>query len=360
MQPEDVSIGMDRDAPGRQFRAALDLRPLTPEEEDVWQAWGRVLAEDVVAPVDVPCFDRSLVDGFAVRAEDTDDAVEDRPRSFTLTGETPALGVAPAKTVDPGFAGRVIRGSMIPPGANAVVAAAEAMVDGNLVSIRRPVTRGTNITAAGAEIARGQRPLNRGDLLGSRETGILAALGIARVQVYPKPRAAILSTGNELIPPGREWSPGMVYDGSATALCDAVRELGGEPVYYGIVPDDEIALQRALWQALACDVILLSCGASKGEGDPASRAAANLGRPGVIVQGTTQDPAKPFCLAAVDVPPRGQPISFPLSRARQDECAVPRGRRVPVVLLAGFPTSAMASFHEFAAPVIRTLAGRSP
>src|SRR5205823_1059042 len=178
--------------------------------------------------------------------------------------------------------------------------------------------------------------LRRGELLTSRETGVLAALGVARVRVVRRPRVAIVSTGDELIAPGEPMRPGLIYDSNATILADAVRELGGEPVPFGIVPDDRAALAAVLRRAVGCDVVLLSGGTSKGEGDLSYRVVGELGPPGILAHGVALKPGKPLCLAAV---------------RREDKV-------VPVVILPGFPTSAVFTFHEFVAPVIRRFAGR--
>jgi putative molybdopterin biosynthesis protein len=172
--------------------------------------------------------------------------------------------------------------------------------------------------------------------LTARETGVLAALGLRQIDVVRRPRVAILSTGNELIAAGELMRPGLVNDSNATILADTVRELGGQPIALGIVPDDAQALRRALDQALQHDVVLLSGGTSKGEGDLSYRVVAELGPPGIIAHGVALKPGKPLCLAATRV----------------------GNQTVPVVILPGFPTSAIFTFHEFVAPIIRSLAGR--
>src|SRR5207302_3138420 len=179
---------------------------------------------------------------------------------------------------------------------------------------------------------RGETVLRRGELLTSRETGVLAALGLARVSVVRRPRVAVVSTGDEIIPAGAPMRPGLVYDSNATILADAVRELGGEPVPLGIVADDRTALAAVLRRALEYDVVLLSGGTSKGEGDLSYRVVAELGPPGILAHGVALKPGKPLCLAAVR-----------------------KASIIPVVILPGFPTSAIFTFHEFAAPVIRLL-----
>src|SRR5262249_38028307 len=151
------------------------------------------------------------------------------------------------------------------------------------------------------------------------------------------PGVAALPTGAELGAAGGSLRPGQIFDSNATTLASAVRERGGEPVPLGIVPDDRAALDAALRQALDCDVVLLSGGTSKGAGDLSYRAVADLGPPGIVAHGVALKPGKPLCLAAV---------------------ALPEGRTGPVVVLPGFPTSAIFTFQEFIAPVIRQLAGR--
>jgi putative molybdopterin biosynthesis protein len=336
MQQEQFLDVIDRDEAERRFRAALDLRPLAAEEVALADALGRVLAADVVAPLDVPGFDRSNVDGFAVRAEDTFGASEDEPRTLRLNAEVLATGVHPRQAVEPGTATAIATGAIVPRGADAVVMIEHTDADADRLSVRRPVAPGANVTFAGTDIGRGETVLRRGEVLTSRETGVLAALGLARVAVVRPPRVAVLSTGDEIIPAGAPMRPGLVYDSNAVILADAVRELGGEPVPLGIVPDDHPRLEAALRGALACDLVLLSGGTSKGAGDLSYRVVGALGEPGVIAHGVALKPGKPLCLAAV----------------RQG------ARTVPIAILPGFPTSAIFTFREFIAPVLRRLAGR--
>ncbi len=327
---------IDRDEAERRFRAVLDLRPLEAEAVPLAAALGRVLAAEVAAPLDVPSFDRANVDGFAVQAADTFGAGEDRPRTLRLNPEVIATGAAPRDAVTPGTATPIATGGMVPRGADAVVMIEHTdVLDGRLL-VQRPAPPGANITFAGTDIGQGEIVLRRGERLTSRETGVLAALGLASVAVVHRPRVAILSTGDELLAPGQPMRPGMVHDSNSTVLADAVRELGGEPVPLGIVPDDDGRLDAVLRQALAHDVVLLSGGTSKGAGDLSYRAVARLGPPGIVAHGVALKPGKPLCLAVVQPPGR---------------------RPVPVAVLPGFPTSAIFTFHEFLAPVLRCLAG---
>ena len=324
---------LDRDEAERRFRAALDLTPRGIETVPLDAALGRVLAADVISPVDVPSFDRSNVDGFAVVAEDTFGASEEVPRTVAVAEETIHTGIVPATVIRPGTAVEIATGGMIPRGAYAVVMVEYTEIDGRDLRIARAVTPGSGVSFAGTDITSGETVLRRGESLTSRDTGVLAAIGVATVDVWRKPVVAILSTGDEIIAPGEPMQPAKVYDSNAQVLADAVRELGGEPTRFGITRDDLNALRTTLQSALeTCDVVLLSGGTSKGAGDLSYRVVAELRDPGIVAHGVALKPGKPICLAATG------------------------GR--PVVVLPGFPTSAVFTFHEFVAPVLRLLAGR--
>lgn len=325
-----------RDEAERRFREHLKLSPLGSETISLADALGRVLAEDVIAAIDVPGFDRSNVDGFAVQAADTWGAMEEQARTLALTGETLAPGMVPRHEVASGQATAIATGGMLPRGADAVVMVeyTDADADDGRVQIRRVATAGENVSYAGTDIARGETVLRAGQVLSSREIGVLAALGLAKVSAHRKPRVAIFSTGNEIVAPGAPLPTGAVYDSNAAIISAAVEELGGEPVRLGVIPDDEAALSAALMRGLDCDAVVFSGGTSKGEGDLSYRVVAALGDPGVVAHGVALKPGKPVCLA------------------------VTRGK--PVVILPGFPTSAVFTFHEFLAPVIRAFAGLPP
>src|ERR1700733_7173304 len=324
---------LDRDEAERRFRAALDCTPRGSEVVPLDAALERVLAVDVVSPVDVPSFDRSNVDGFAVVAQDTFGASEEAPRSVLLGEEEIHTGVVPATVIHPGTAVLMATGGMVPRGADAVVMVEHTDVLGRDLRIVRAVTAGNGVSFAGTDITAGETVLRRGRQLTSRDTGVLAAIGVANVDVWRKPIVAILSTGDEIIAPGEKMEPAKVYDSNGQVLADAVRELGGEPLRLGITHDNVDALRERLRYALgAADVVLMSGGTSKGAGDVSYRVVAELDDPGIVAHGVALKPAKPICLAATG------------------------GRAV--VVLPGFPTSAIFTFHEFVAPVIRLLAGR--
>jgi len=323
------------------FARHLDCSPLAGQKIPLSAALGRVLAEDVRAPIDVPPFDRANVDGFAVRSTDTSGASDAMPRRLQLNGEIIVCGHAPALAVEAGWATPIATGGVIPRGADAVVMiehtdliedAAEPAIE-----VRRAVSPGQFISYAGSDIARGETTVRKRTLVSSREIGILAACGITEVEVVRKPQVAVLSTGDELASPGAELGPAQVYDSNGAILSAAIAEAGGEAVAFGTLADDEQAIAMATGEALAtCDVVVLSGGTSKGTGDLSHRVLAQLSRsrsdaPGILVHGVALKPGKPLCLAVMD----GKPLA----------------------VLPGFPTSAIFTFHTFVAPVIRALAG---
>lgn len=326
---------IDRDEAERRFRSALNLQPLGEEAVSLTEALGRVLAKDVLAEVDVPSFDRSNYDGFALRAADTFEASELTPRTVRLLSESLDAGTLPSSSIVIGEAVGIATGGMVPRGADAVLMIEHADTRDGTVLIRRAVAPGHGISFAGTDIARGETVLRAGTVLTSRETGVLAAIGQDRVSVIRRPRVAIISTGNEIIAPGQPMRPACVYDSNSQVLADAVRELGGLPKCWGIVRDDADALRNTVHAALdESDLVLLSGGTSKGQGDLCYRVVAEFRDPGIVAHGVALKPGKPLCLAAT------------------------QGK--PVAILPGFPTSAIFTFHEFLAPVIRLLAGWPP
>ncbi|MFZ0789064.1 MAG: molybdopterin biosynthesis protein [Chromatiaceae bacterium] len=317
------------------FRKALGPEPLGVEPVPLAQALGRVLAEGIASPVDVPGFDRANVDGFAVQARDTIGAREDAPRLLRLTDEVLTPGLTPALTVCEGQATVIATGGILPRGADAVVLVEHTELveqDGiQMVQVSTAVPPGSYITFAGTDIGRGESVLRAGQLLTSREIGLLAAVGLAEVPVYRRPRIAVISTGDELVQPGQPPRPGGVFDSNGAIVAAALEELGCEAVRLGAVQDDWEAQSAILARGLEYDGVILSGGTSKGAGDLSYEVVSTLSDPGVVVHGVAIKPGKPLCLAVT-------------------------GRK-PVVILPGFPTSAIFTFHQFVAPMLRLLAG---
>ncbi len=297
-------------------------------------AVGRVLAQDIYADQDVPNFSRSTVDGYAVRAADTFGAGEGLPAYLEVVGEV-HMGCWPEWTLHPGTAVKIPTGGMLPEGADAVVMVEYTEVlEGGTIEVTRPVAPGENVIRRGEDIAAGQRVLEQGKTLRPHDVGALAAAGKEEIPVAVPPRVAILSTGDEVVPPGTRAEVGQVRDINGPALAAAVREDGGNPVLLGIVPDRYEELLGRAKKALENDLILISGGSSVGTRDVTAGVIEALGPPGILAHGVSVRPGKPTILAVV------------------------QGK--PVLGLPGHPASALVAYGLFVRPLIRRLLGAEP
>lgn len=302
------------------------------EESVLLEAYNRVLAKDIVSPLNIPPFNRSTVDGYAVRAEDTVGADEDKPIILRVTGVI-NIGEQAKVTVGMGEAVELATGAPLPLGADAAVMIEDTEREDGELQVFSPAKTNMNVMKAGSDIKNGDVVLKKGKVLGSPEIGVLAALGLTQVTVCKYPIIAVLSTGDEITDLGKRLSPGKIYDINAYSLSTAVTESGGKPVYFGAVPDDKIALAKILRTALAsADMVITSGGVSVGPRDYTPQIVDSLGKPGIVVYGIAVKPGKPTTVSFV-------------------------GEK-PIFSLPGHPTSALLSFYLFARPLIQQLAGR--
>ena len=294
------------------------------------EARGHILAEKVVSSQDVPGFSRASMDGFAVLAEDTLAAREDRPVSLGLAGIVP-MGVLPHLRVASGEAAEVSTGSMMPEGADAVVMIEYSQAEGGRVQIRRPVYGGENVQAAGSDISFGEVVLFPGTKLAAREMGVLAALGRTDVAVRSL-KAGVASTGNELVAPGQLLAAGQIYDINTYTIAAAVADCGARARPYGILPDEKESMAKALQNmAVECDMILVSGSTSAGVGDMIFQVLEEVGE--LIFHGVNLKPGKPTIFGLIN------------------------GK--PCLGLPGYPTSALTVFSCLAAPAIRAALGQT-
>jgi len=294
-------------------------------------ALDRVLAASVHADQTLPAFARSTMDGFAVRAADTHGASESSPAYLELIGEV-LMGTVPTLVVAPGTAAGIHTGAMIPTGADAVVMVEETNAHGRQIEVLASVASGEDVLAVGEDIVRGAEAVRAGRRLRPADIGALAALGCAHVVVRCRPRVAILSTGDEVVPVNAQPELAQVRDINSMTIAALVRRAGGEPQSFGIVRDDARELEARARTALAeSDALVLSAGSSVSARDLTARVVERLGAPGVLVHGIAIKPGKPTVLAVCD------------------------GK--PVIGLPGNPASALVVALRMLVPLVRHLAG---
>lgn len=316
------------------FRNALSSTVLPAERLAVVQARGRVTAEPVVSPENLPAFSRSTVDGYAVQARDTFGASESLPAYLKLIGEVP-MGAAPSFSIRGGECALIHTGGMLPEGADAVVMLEHTQSSRpDEVEILRAVPSGENVLLAGEDVRIGEVVLPAGVRLEDAQIGGLTALGILEVNVVRQPRVGILSSGDEVIPPERQPQPGQVRDINSYSLSALVERHGGLAVRYGIVPDRPEVLRETLRRALSeCDAVVITAGSSASTRDFTAAVINEMGAPGVLVHGVNVKPGKPTILGVCN------------------------GK--PVIGLPGNPVSALVIARLFVVPVLRSLLGLS-
>ncbi len=292
---------------------------------------GRVLAREVIAGGDVPPFTRAGMDGYAVRAGDTRGATRETPRALKQIGIL-FTGQVSTAVVGDGECLEISTGAPMPEGADAVVMVEETASEAGIVRVFAEVQPQHNVGRRGADIQTGQVVLSAGETINSSRVGALAAIGASEVDVYERPRVAILSTGNEIVEPGRPLEPGQIYDINRFTLSAVVSDHGGIPVLYPPAQDSLDALISTLDQCLANDVVVFSGGSSVGERDLIRDAIAARGQ--LLFHGIAVKPGKPTGLGLVE------------------------GK--PVFAMPGYPTSCLSNAHVLLVPMLRRLARLAP
>ena len=303
-----------------------------PEEISTVDASGRVTAVPVKASHDLPSFPRSTVDGYAVVAAGTFGANDSLPVYLTLRGEV-RMGAPPAISLEPGDCALIHTGGMLPDGSDAVVMIEHTQIaNEEEIEVLRAVAVGENVIKVGEDVRQGETIIPDGKRIRPAEIGGLMALGQTRVQVAKRPRVGILSTGDEVKPPDAKLSPGQVRDINSHSLAALVMEAGGEPVNYGIVPDQAEALYDTAARALGdSDMVVITAGSSASVRDLTAQVINDLAGPGVLVHGVNVRPGKPTILGV---------------------CG---GK--PVIGLPGNPVSALVIAMLFVTPTIEFLLG---
>jgi len=300
--------------------------PLSVERVDIMGTLGRVLAEPIVSRATIPPWPNSSMDGYAVRAQDTNG----EPVELAIVGRIIA-GAMPSRPLRAGESMRIFTGAPLPEGADAVVPQEDVAADDRRVTVRGRIAPGAYVRPAGEDVRTGDLVVKPGGVVGAAEVGLLATLGYSQVRVYRRPRVAILSTGNELADLGTQPGPAQIPNTNTYSLMAQVIEAGGEPTNLGVAPDQlEAITERVRWGLAAADVLVTSAGVSVGELD--------------LVREALERSGAELHLWQVSMRP-GKPITFGTRDGR------------PVFGLPGNPVSAMVTFELFVRPALRRMAG---
>jgi molybdopterin molybdotransferase len=312
---------------------------LSVDEIPISSALGRVLAFALVSPSDLPEFDRSTMDGYAVRSADTFGAAESRPALLNVVGDI-LMGTVPERAIARGEAMKIATGGALPAGADAVVMFEQTQpVDATSIEVVKPVAPLENVVQAGDDIKKGEVVLSRGHPMRPQDMSALAAVGIIRIKVFERPRVAIISTGNEIVPADTVPGPGQIRDSNSYSLEGLITQAGGVPVKKGIIPDDYARLRETLEAAIKDSaLVLMTGGSSVGTADLTAKVINDAGQPGVLVHGVSVKPGKPLVVGLVGAP----------------------SRHVPVFGLPGHPAAVSICFDLFVKPILARLTGEAP
>lgn len=315
-------------------RILRGLGPLEAYDQPVVESLGLPIHENFIAPIDLPRFDNSAMDGYAVRSADISAASRAAPTTLPVVGEIVAGGAKPF-AISEGTAVKIMTGAPVPRGADAVVPYEHTDRGSARVDVYKPAPVGVNIRTQGSDVQAGDLVLPAGSVLGPREIGLLASLGASRVRARPRPRIVVLSTGNELREPGAHLEYDSIFDGNSYMLAAAARAAGAIAYRVGAIPDDPRAFRDTLAEQLVrADLVVTSGGVSEGDKDIVKQTLPALG--------TVQ-----FDKVAMQP---GKPQGFGLVFEEQ----------TPIITLPGNPVSAYVSFEVFVLPAIRRLMGRTP
>jgi molybdopterin molybdotransferase len=315
----------------------LNLKELTQsniEEVDIKTALHRFIAEEIVAPANLPGFNRSTMDGYAIRAEDSFGATDNLPSYLKIIGEI-KMGIKPEFKIYPGETVKISTGGMLPEGVNAVMMVEYTeQIDDTTLEVRRTISPWENVVREDEDLKKGESILRKGHRLRPQDIGVLAGIGKTYIKIYKKPKIAIISTGNEIIPAEGEPRIGQIRDINSYTLGVCIEEAGGFPVYRGIIKDEVFLLEQEVKKTIKEDkveAVIISGGSSVGIRDVTLEVLNSLGKPGVLIHGVSVKPGKPTILAIAD--------------------------NKPIFGLPGHPVSAMIIFDLFVRPLIRWLQG---
>jgi len=314
--------------------------PDSPQENiSISAALGRILAEGLSSPVDLPEFERSTMDGYAVRSADTFGAAESRPALLAVVGDI-LMGTLPDRAIAKSETMKIATGGALPEGADAVVMFEQTQpVNATSIEVVKPVAPFENVVQTGDDIKKGEAILSRGHRMRPQDMSALASVGIMRINVLRQPRVSIISTGNEIVPADSIPGPGQIRDSNSFNLEGLITQAGGLPVKKGIIRDEYDRLRETLDASISdSDLVLMTGGSSVGTADLTASVINDAGQPGVLVHGVSLKPGKPLVIGLVGS----------------------LHGHVPVFGLPGHPAAVSICFEVFVKPLLSRMAGEIP
>ncbi|MFC2005751.1 gephyrin-like molybdotransferase Glp [Chloroflexota bacterium] len=309
-----------------------NIKPITRVETiSIDDAAARVLAEDVVATLSIPPFDRAAMDGYAVKAKDTFNSGQFNPKVLNLIGELHA-GETPQKRVNGGQCIQIATGAVMPKGADAVVMVEDTEAEGDRVKVFKSAYPKANVAKKGEDIREGEPVLRHGFVLDAGKIGVLASQGINQIRVYEKPKVAVLPSGEEVVEIGKRLRQGQVYDINSHTVSSVVKENGGIPLRFGVAGDNSEEIRATIAEALKSDLVVISGGSSVGERDLLVDVLQDWGE--VLFHGIQVKPGKPTIFAMI----QGKPL----------------------LGMPGYPTSCLINAYLFLLPAVRKMAHLPP
>jgi len=313
----------------------LNLKKIIQNNKElinIKNALNRILSKEIIVPANLPGFNRSIMDGYAIKAEDSFGASDSLPSYLKVIGEI-QMGYRPEFKINVGEATKISTGGMLPEGANAVMMLEYTeQIDDTTIEARKSVSPWENVVRENEDLKAGEIILKKGHKLRPQDIGALAGIGKANIEVYKKPKIAIISTGNEIIPIQNKPQIGQVRDINSYTLGTCVEEAQGVPIYKGIIRDENYLLEKKIREAIDRDkaeVVIISGGSSVGSRDITLDVLNKLGKPGVLIHGVSVKPGKPTIVAVTN--------------------------NIPIFGLPGHPVSAMIIFDLFIRPLISWL-----
>jgi molybdopterin molybdotransferase len=313
----------------RQNLPACTTKKITVERDE---ALGRICAEDIVSPENLPPYPRSTMDGYAVRAKDTFGASEKLPAYLEISGEV-VMGQFPNEGPQPGACHAIATGGILPPETDSVIMMEHTVkIDDNMIEVTQPVATGGNIIDTGEDIRQGEILLASGQLIRPQEMGLLSGVGLNTIEVFSRVRVGIISTGDEIVSPDQKPPPGKIRDMNSISIAALVRNLNARPSFYGIATDNEQSLTNMVQEAKASNnIVLISGSSSVGVRDLGEKVIEKMGPPGILAHGVSIKPGKPVIIARAD--------------------------DTMIFGLPGHPVSAAVAFELFVRPTISHLSG---